>query len=99
MITEQREIYTDLVREFRLLESNGEKYSSSPLMQLRQVANHPLLYRRLYNDDKVIQIAKVLCTKVCSSNFHCIYIPYEFHIIYNGVVLCILKRFIIMISE
>ncbi|EFO23163.2 SNF2 family domain-containing protein [Loa loa] len=63
MITEQKEIYTDLIREFRLLESNGEKYISSPLMQLRQVANHPLLYRRLYNDDKVIQIAKILCAK------------------------------------
>ncbi|CAG9532386.1 unnamed protein product [Cercopithifilaria johnstoni] len=63
MITVQKEIYMDLVREFRLLESNGEKYSSSPLMQLRQVANHPLLYRRLYDDDKVIQIAKVLCAK------------------------------------
>lgn len=57
----------NLVREFRPLESNGEKYSSSPLMQLRQVANHPLLYRRLYDDDKVIQIAKVLCAKVCFS--------------------------------
>ncbi|VDK73399.1 unnamed protein product [Litomosoides sigmodontis] len=59
----QKEIYMDLVREFRLLESNGGKYSSSPLMQLRQVANHPLLYRRLYDDDKVIQIANVLCAK------------------------------------
>uniref|UniRef100_A0A915Q019 SWI/SNF-related matrix-associated actin-dependent regulator of chromatin subfamily A containing DEAD/H box 1 homolog n=1 Tax=Setaria digitata TaxID=48799 RepID=A0A915Q019_9BILA len=63
MITEQKEIYVDLIREFRELESNGEKYSSSPLMQLRQVANHPLLYRRLYDDDKVIQIAKVLCSE------------------------------------
>ncbi|VDM20281.1 unnamed protein product [Wuchereria bancrofti] len=63
MIREQKEIYTDLIREFRLLESNGEKYTSSPLMQLRQVANHPLLYRRLYDDDKVIQIAEILCSK------------------------------------
>ncbi|MCP9258179.1 SWI/SNF-related matrix-associated actin-dependent regulator of chromatin subfamily A [Dirofilaria immitis] len=63
MIMEQKEIYTDLVREFRLIESSGEKYNSSPLMQLRQVANHPLLYRRLYDDDKVTQIAKVLCAK------------------------------------
>uniref|UniRef100_A0A0R3RQJ2 SWI/SNF-related matrix-associated actin-dependent regulator of chromatin subfamily A containing DEAD/H box 1 homolog n=1 Tax=Elaeophora elaphi TaxID=1147741 RepID=A0A0R3RQJ2_9BILA len=63
MITVQKEIYTTLVHEFRLLEANGEKYSSSPLMQLRQVANHPLLYRRLYDDDKVIQIAKILCAK------------------------------------
>ncbi|KAL4002659.1 SNF2 N-terminal domain family protein [Acanthocheilonema viteae] len=63
MITVQKEIYTNLVREFRLLESNGEKYSSSPLMQLRQVANHPLLYRRLYDDNRVIQIAEILCAK------------------------------------
>ncbi|OZC07880.1 hypothetical protein X798_05092 [Onchocerca flexuosa] len=63
MIMEQKEIYTNLVREFRLLESSGEKYSSSPLMQLRQVANHPLLYRRFYDDDKVTQIAKILCAK------------------------------------
>uniref|UniRef100_A0A183CXI1 Helicase ATP-binding domain-containing protein n=1 Tax=Gongylonema pulchrum TaxID=637853 RepID=A0A183CXI1_9BILA len=63
MIPEQKEIYVDLVREFRELELNGEKYTSSRLMQLRQIANHPLLYRRFYQDEKVIQIAKVLCAK------------------------------------
>lgn len=76
MIAEQTEIYADLIREFRLLESNGEKYSSSPLMQLRQVANHPLLYRRLYSDDKVIQIAETLCAKVCCLNLNNFYIHF-----------------------
>lgn len=77
MNAEQKEIYADLVREFRELEMNGEKYSSSRLMQLRQIANHPLLYRRHYHDDKVIQIAKVLCAKV-----------YFYYVWYSNILNC-----------
>lgn len=64
MTSEQKEIYMDLVREFREVDANGEKINTGRLMQLRQIANHPLLYRRQYLDDHVIQIAKVLCKKV-----------------------------------
>ena len=34
--------------------------------EMRQVSNHPLLYRRHYNDDKVTEMAKILCIKVCT---------------------------------
>lgn len=63
MIPEQREIYMDLVREFRMLDDAKEKANTGRLMQLRQISNHPLLYRRHYHDDRVIEIAKILCKK------------------------------------
>ncbi|KHN88348.1 SWI/SNF-related matrix-associated actin-dependent regulator of chromatin subfamily A containing DEAD/H box 1 [Toxocara canis] len=63
MSAEQQEIYDDLVREFRELEASAEKTNAGRLMQLRQIANHPLLYRKRYHDDRVIHVAKVLCKK------------------------------------
>uniref|UniRef100_A0A915BYH2 SWI/SNF-related matrix-associated actin-dependent regulator of chromatin subfamily A containing DEAD/H box 1 homolog n=1 Tax=Parascaris univalens TaxID=6257 RepID=A0A915BYH2_PARUN len=63
MTSEQKEIYTDLVREFREVAANGDKINTGRLMQLRQIANHPLLYRKQYLDDHIVQIAKVLCKK------------------------------------
>lgn len=32
-------------------------------MQLRQLANHPLLYRRHFGDDRLREVARVLCTR------------------------------------
>jgi len=32
-------------------------------MQMRQVANHPLLYRRNYTDEKLKEMAEILCRK------------------------------------
>uniref|UniRef100_A0A914RY07 SNF2 N-terminal domain-containing protein n=1 Tax=Parascaris equorum TaxID=6256 RepID=A0A914RY07_PAREQ len=58
MTSEQKEIYTDLVREFREVAANGDKINTGRLMQLRQIANHPLLYRKQYLDDHIVQIAK-----------------------------------------
>ncbi|VDD91189.1 unnamed protein product [Enterobius vermicularis] len=60
MIEAQKRIYSNLLRQFREVVS-GEIAASSRLMQLRQVSNHPLLYRSHYTDDLVIQIGKVLC--------------------------------------
>lgn len=34
------------------------------VMQLRQIANHPLLYRRIFDDDKVTEIANILTKNV-----------------------------------
>lgn len=33
-------------------------------MQMRQVANHPLLYRRNYDDNTINEMAKILCSQV-----------------------------------
>jgi hypothetical protein len=35
-------------------------------MQMRQTANHPLLYRKNFDNDKLTEMAKVLCVKVKS---------------------------------
>lgn len=64
MIDEQKRIYRDLMWEFKELSAKGKKVVTSKLMQLRQISNHPLLYRSRYTDDRVVKIAKVLCKKV-----------------------------------
>uniref|UniRef100_A0A0N4UIY2 SWI/SNF-related matrix-associated actin-dependent regulator of chromatin subfamily A containing DEAD/H box 1 homolog n=1 Tax=Dracunculus medinensis TaxID=318479 RepID=A0A0N4UIY2_DRAME len=63
MIDEQKRIYRDLMWEFKELSAKGKKVVTSKLMQLRQISNHPLLYRSRYTDDRVVKIAKVLCKK------------------------------------
>lgn len=70
MTDSQHMIYANLVEEFRKLDQSGEKCFSSRLMQLRQVANHPLLHRRLYRNNTIDEIARVLCTEVSESSLH-----------------------------
>lgn len=70
MIEAQKRIYSNLLRQFREVVS-GEIAASSRLMQLRQVSNHPLLYRSHYTDDLVIQIGKVLCKEVIFIIYFC----------------------------
>ncbi|KAF2354949.1 SNF2-related N-terminal domain [Trinorchestia longiramus] len=41
-------------------ESTSENSSANMLMTLRRIANHPLLYRRHYNDDKIREMARIL---------------------------------------
>jgi SWI/SNF-related matrix-associated actin-dependent regulator of chromatin subfamily A containing DEAD/H box 1 len=59
MNTEQRAIYEEIVQKQRdqiTARANGEiptKESNNVLMQLRKAANHPLLFRRLYDDAKI----------------------------------------------
>lgn len=61
----QRMLYADLIEQCRE-RSNGAKkmaFYMDLFTQMRQVSNHPLLYRRHYNDDKVTEMAKILCIK------------------------------------
>ncbi|CAH1799314.1 unnamed protein product [Owenia fusiformis] len=66
MAFEQRELYDDLIQQFRnsLKEDdqrkNLEKQGKSMFMQLRKVANHHLLNRNTYSNDKLKQMAKLM---------------------------------------
>lgn len=58
------------------VESTEEKDPSSSgagmMMQLRRAANHPLLLRRIFDDDKLLSLSKLML-KVCeiiSRNIH-----------------------------
>uniref|UniRef100_A0A915JJ26 Helicase C-terminal domain-containing protein n=1 Tax=Romanomermis culicivorax TaxID=13658 RepID=A0A915JJ26_ROMCU len=68
LIDNQLELYGNLVSECaRALkkESSNSKLSNNDarcfIMQLRKAANHPLLLRTLYTDDKLCKMTKSLC--------------------------------------
>lgn len=66
MSDSQKEKYQDLLDYYssRKLESNGESSSeiagASIMMDLRKIANHPLLHRHFFTDDKIRNISKKL---------------------------------------
>ncbi|GBM90091.1 SWI/SNF-related matrix-associated actin-dependent regulator of chromatin subfamily A containing DEAD/H box 1 [Araneus ventricosus] len=62
MSEDQEKKYADLVQRFTAeFESKQEKDPSSSgagmMMQLRRAANHPLLLRRLYDDEKLVKMS------------------------------------------
>lgn len=59
----QEEIYSDFIEEIKI-ESGTNEGHLRWIMQMRQISNHPLLYRRIYDDDKVREIARLLCYRV-----------------------------------
>jgi SNF2 family DNA or RNA helicase len=64
---EQADIYAGFVEELRQQKTNNTSLGAgflNLLLQMRQVANHPLLYRRHYDDVKVMKMAEELCRKV-----------------------------------
>uniref|UniRef100_A0A914C232 SWI/SNF-related matrix-associated actin-dependent regulator of chromatin subfamily A containing DEAD/H box 1 homolog n=1 Tax=Acrobeloides nanus TaxID=290746 RepID=A0A914C232_9BILA len=64
MTESQQQIYEDVIFDLRAQRESG--MSGNPaggLMIMRQAANHPLLYRRQYLDEKLYEIAKTLCTR------------------------------------
>ncbi|KAI1728823.1 DEAD/DEAH box helicase domain-containing protein [Ditylenchus destructor] len=65
LLTEtQDELYNDVLCELQTQkESSGNTNYMGFLMQMRQVANHPLLYRKNYYDSKLREMAKLLCLK------------------------------------
>lgn len=64
-ITEtQDEIYVEILNDFLDARQNGTANGMGSLMQMRQVSNHPLLYRKHFHDDRLYEIAKILCSKV-----------------------------------
>ncbi|GMT20605.1 hypothetical protein PFISCL1PPCAC_11902, partial [Pristionchus fissidentatus] len=63
MEEEQAELYEDCVEGLTNLDTGEASNAYGGLMRLRQAANHPLLRRKLYEDDDVLKIARVLCAK------------------------------------
>ncbi|KAI1721725.1 DEAD/DEAH box helicase domain-containing protein [Ditylenchus destructor] len=65
LLTEtQDELYNDVLCELRMQkESAGNTNYMGILMQMRQVSNHPLLYRKNYYDSKLREMSKLLCLK------------------------------------
>ncbi|TKR87773.1 hypothetical protein L596_012122 [Steinernema carpocapsae] len=59
----QKDMYRTRVLDLRLQKKSGDYSSAGGLMQLRQIANHPLMTRRLYDEEKLEKIAKILCLK------------------------------------
>uniref|UniRef100_A0A1I7TMF0 SWI/SNF-related matrix-associated actin-dependent regulator of chromatin subfamily A containing DEAD/H box 1 homolog n=1 Tax=Caenorhabditis tropicalis TaxID=1561998 RepID=A0A1I7TMF0_9PELO len=57
----QKQLYDDIVDVLQRSEEAGDSYGS--LMRLRQAANHPLLRRSEYTDQKLDKIAKQLCLR------------------------------------
>ena len=65
MIPDQQELYNSLLLKFsEELKSRGDSElktgGMAMFMQLRKVANHPLLIRNLYTDRKLEEIAKLI---------------------------------------
>lgn len=65
MANVQQEEYTNLVAELssKVKRSNEEKVHTNGIgmmMELRKLANHPLLLRRLYTEEKLRQMAKLM---------------------------------------
>ncbi|EGT34723.1 hypothetical protein CAEBREN_12212 [Caenorhabditis brenneri] len=57
----QKALYDNIVEVLQNSEDVGDSYGS--LMRLRQAANHPLLRRSEYTDQKLDKIAKQLCLR------------------------------------
>ncbi|XP_042909421.1 SWI/SNF-related matrix-associated actin-dependent regulator of chromatin subfamily A containing DEAD/H box 1 homolog isoform X2 [Parasteatoda tepidariorum] len=66
MVDDQEKKYNDLIKKFsaevqKNKEDDTQKISSSGsgmMMQLRRAANHPLLLRHFYNNDKLVSMSK-----------------------------------------
>lgn len=64
----QKEMYKELVQshssESGIVRASNEQSGISIMMDMRKLANHPLLMRTYYTDDKVRKIAQRLSTHV-----------------------------------
>ncbi|XP_033230612.1 SWI/SNF-related matrix-associated actin-dependent regulator of chromatin subfamily A containing DEAD/H box 1 homolog [Belonocnema kinseyi] len=64
MIEKQKEMYTNLISEFSdEANRNHEINGVGMMMQLRKLANHPLLFRAYYTEDKLRLIANRLANE------------------------------------
>uniref|UniRef100_A0A915EP89 Uncharacterized protein n=1 Tax=Ditylenchus dipsaci TaxID=166011 RepID=A0A915EP89_9BILA len=60
----QYELYNYVMDDLRDQKAGGHGVNFvSLLMQMRQTANHPLLYRKNFHDSKLVEMAKLLCVK------------------------------------
>lgn len=61
MIDKQKEMYTNLISEFSTEANQSSEINGiGMMMQLRKLANHPLLFRAYYTEDKLKIISKRL---------------------------------------
>ena len=61
LMKKQRDMYRNLVAEFSAeADRNGEVNGVGMMMQLRKLANHPLLIKNYYDEDKLEVISKKL---------------------------------------
>ena len=65
MIPDQQELYDRLIRNFtNKITDDGNEVNiaggAAMLMQLRKAANHPLLHRTHYTDERIQEMSKVL---------------------------------------
>lgn len=61
--SDQEDFYSDILEDLARIKGN-EGNGISWIMQMRQVSNHSLLYRHNFNDDKLHEVAKILCRQV-----------------------------------
>jgi SWI/SNF-related matrix-associated actin-dependent regulator 1 of chromatin subfamily A len=72
MIKEQKDMYTNLVAKFSAeADENDEVNGIGMMMQLRKLANHPLLLQNYYREDKlrVCIYSKINCTIRLNINY------------------------------
>ena len=65
MIPDQQELYDRLIRNFtnKITDEGNEVNAAggaAMLMQLRKAANHPLLHRTHYTDERIQEMSRVL---------------------------------------
>lgn len=65
MSESQQQIHEEVLDDLKAQRESGVVGNpAGGLMLMRQCANHPLLTRRQYTDDKLYEIAKTLCRRV-----------------------------------
>ncbi|XP_030348162.1 SWI/SNF-related matrix-associated actin-dependent regulator of chromatin subfamily A containing DEAD/H box 1 isoform X2 [Strigops habroptila] len=62
MSEKQEQLYCDLLKKFKKNIKSNEKNSDmgNVMMQLRKMANHPLLHRQYYTNDKLRKMSKLM---------------------------------------
>ncbi|NXU77664.1 SMRCD regulator, partial [Oreotrochilus melanogaster] len=62
MSEKQEQLYCDLLNKFKKTTSSNEKNSDmgNVMMQLRKMANHPLLHRQYYTDEKLRTMSRLM---------------------------------------
>lgn len=99
MTDDQKEAYHDMVRshasEAGLINASEKQSGMSILMDMRKLANHPLLMRSYYSDETVMKIAKMLSTNpMYKKNPHAPYIFEELAIMSDFQIQQTLEKFV-----
>lgn len=63
MVPKQQQMYNDLIRDYKNVDGSSDKLfgrGQSILMDMRKLANHPMLLRSFFTDAKLREVAKAL---------------------------------------